>query len=43
MNKKLVYVLPALAAVVALMFVVATPYVLAESGDKAWKIGRAHV
>ena len=42
MNKKLVYVMPALAAVVALMFVVATPYVLAESGDKAWKMGKFH-
>ncbi len=39
MNRKLLYVLPAMAAVVALMFVVATPYVLAESGDKAWKMG----
>ena len=42
MNKKLVYVIPALAAVVALMFVVATPYVLAESGEKAWKMGKFH-
>lgn len=40
MNRKLRYVLPITAAVVALMFVVATPYVLAESdGDKAWKMG----
>ncbi|HEX9845693.1 MAG TPA: hypothetical protein VGA92_04440 [Candidatus Nitrosotenuis sp.] len=42
MNKKLLYTLPALAAVVALMFVVATPYVLAESGDNAWKMGKFH-
>lgn len=42
MNRKLLYMLPALAAVVALMFVVATPYVLAESGDKAWKMGKFH-
>jgi hypothetical protein len=42
MNKKLVYVMPTLAAVVALMFVVATPYVLAESGEKAWKMGKFH-
>lgn len=42
MNKKLVYIVPALVAVVALMFVVATPYVLAESGEKAWKMGKFH-
>lgn len=40
MNKKILYALPALAAVVALMFVVVTPHVLAEPGaDKMWKTG----
>lgn len=37
MNNKTKYMLPAFAAVFALMFVAATPYVLAESGDeKTW-------
>ena len=37
MNSKTKYVLPAFAAVFALMFVAATPYVLAEPGEgKAW-------
>ncbi|MCA9820671.1 MAG: hypothetical protein KC440_08080, partial [Nitrosarchaeum sp.] len=35
------YVLPTFAAVFALMFAAATPYVIAESGDKAWS-GETH-
>jgi len=35
MNTKTKYMIPAFAAVFALMFVVATPYVMADSADKA--------
>ncbi|MDH3361564.1 MAG: hypothetical protein OEL56_04105 [Nitrosopumilus sp.] len=40
MNTKIKYVLPAFAAVFALMFVAATPYVIAEPGqEKQWADG----
>jgi hypothetical protein len=43
MNKKLVYVMPVVAAVVALMLVAAVPYVVAEQGQgKMWKMGKFH-
>lgn len=40
MNSKTKYMIPAFAAVFALMFTFATPYVMAEPGDRdAWKDG----
>ena len=44
MNTKTKYMIPAFAAVFALMFAFATPYVLAEDGDKAnWEGKRHHM
>ena len=42
MNTKTKYMIPAFAAVFALMFAFATPYVLAEDGDKANWEGKIH-
>jgi len=40
MNKKLVYVMPALAAVVALVLIAAVPHVVADQeAGKMWKMG----
>ena len=42
MNTKTKYMIPAFVAVFAIMFVVATPYVMAENGDNANWEGKKH-
>jgi hypothetical protein len=40
MNKKLLYIIPVLAAVVALVIVAAVPHVMADQEGKMWKMGK---